>query len=97
VAGRHVVIFLMRADTEHGKFGVTASRRVGGAVIRSRCKRRLRELYRIHRNEFERMAVDTVVNARSSSATAPWAELERDFLACARRAFEKVAQRPRRT
>jgi ribonuclease P protein component len=96
VAGRHVVIFLMRADADHGKFGVTASRRVGGAVVRSRCKRRLRELYRIHRNEFERIAVDMVVNARDSAATAPWPELEHDFLACARRAVEKVVQRPRR-
>jgi ribonuclease P protein component len=87
----------MRADADQGKFGVTASRRVGGAVVRSRCKRRLRELCRIHRNEFDGMAVDTVVNARRSAATAPWVELERDFLACARRAFEKVAPRPRRT
>ncbi len=47
--GRHVVVFLMRAENDEGRFGVTASRRVGGAVVRSRCKRRLRELYRFHR------------------------------------------------
>jgi ribonuclease P protein component len=90
-----VVVFLMRADTHEGRFGVTASRRVGGAVVRSRCKRRLRELYRIHRHAFERFPVDAVVNARTSCAEAPWPELERDFLACVQRALKKAAQTTR--
>jgi ribonuclease P protein component len=92
-----VVIFLMRAVGEQGKFGVTASRRAGGAVVRSRCKRRLRELYRIHRYDFEWLAVDAVINAHGSVASVPWPELERDFLTCARRAFEKIAPRLRHT
>jgi ribonuclease P protein component len=74
---------------------VTASRRVGGAVVRSRCKRRLRELYRIHRRVFEDAAVDVVVNARRSCATAPWRELERDFLSSVRRALNAAALRRR--
>jgi len=82
----------MRADGHQGRFGVTASRRVGGAVVRSRCKRRLRELYRIHRHELEGSRVDMVVNARRSCASAPWAELERDFLDCVRRGREKAAR-----
>jgi RNase P protein component len=52
----------------------------------------LRELYRIHRRLFEGFPVDTVVNARRSCATAPWKELERDFLTSVRRALEKAAQ-----
>jgi ribonuclease P protein component len=96
VAGLHVVIFLMRAEAHGGRFGVTASRHVGGAVARSRCKRRLRELYRTHRHEFEEVATDTVVNARGSCATASWSELERDFLACMQRALAKAARTPRR-
>lgn len=95
VAGRHVVVFLMRADAHDGRFGVTAARRVGGAVARSRAKRRLRELYRIHRSEFEGCPVDVVVNARRSCAMAPWAELERDFLTSMRRAREVAAQTTR--
>jgi len=85
----------MRADAHDGRFGVTASRRVGGAVVRSRCKRRLRELYRIHRHVFEGFPVDAVVNARRSCATAPWKELERDFLASVHRALSKAAQTSR--
>jgi len=71
---------------------VTASRRVGGAVVRSRSKRRLRELYRIHRHLFAGYPVDAVVNARRSCATAPWKELEQDFLTSVRRALERAAQ-----
>jgi len=94
-SGRHVVVFLMRVDAHDGRFGVTASRRVGGAVVRARCKRRLRELYRIHRHEFAGFPVDTVVNARHSCASAPWAELERDFLTSVRRALKQAEQRTR--
>jgi ribonuclease P protein component len=92
VIGRHLVVFLMRADGHEGRFGVTASRRVGGAVVRTRCKRRLRELYRTHRQELQHSPMDIVINARRSSASAPWADLERDFMECARRGLEKVAR-----
>ena len=74
------MVFLMPADRQHGRFGVTASRKVGGAVVRSRCKRRLRELYRLHDREFEGRAVDMVVNARQSVGLVPWNELEIDFV-----------------
>ena len=80
----------MRSDGHHGRLGVTASRRVGGAVVRSRCKRRLRELYRAHRAEFSAAALDVVLNARRSTASAPWVELEKDYLACVRRGIAKL-------
>ena len=85
----------MRADAHEGRFGVTATRRVGGAVARSRAKRRLRELYRIHRSEFEGYPADAVVNASPSCVSAPWAELEEDFLTSMRRALEVAAQTTR--
>ncbi|MBD3854992.1 MAG: ribonuclease P protein component [Acidobacteria bacterium] len=94
-AGRHVVVFLMRAEAHEGRFGVTASRRVGGAVVRSRCKRRLRELYRTHRHEFDGFPADTVINARRSCASVPWSELEQDFLASVHRALKIATQESR--
>jgi ribonuclease P protein component len=90
VSGRHVVVFLMPADGRHGRFGVTASRKVGGAVVRSRCKRRLRELYRIHGRELKGRAVDIVANARKSVGLAPWVELEADFVECVRRGLREL-------
>ena len=93
--GRYLVVFLMRAEANQGRYGVTASRKVGGAVRRARCKRRLRELYRRHRHEMLDFPADIVVNARRDTATVPWTDLEEDFLRCVRRGFEKEAHRRR--
>jgi ribonuclease P protein component len=91
VTGRYLVLFLMQSNGNTGRFGVTASRRVGGAVVRSRCKRRLRELFRLHRDVFEGRQYDVVANARASCATARWDHLEQDFLKSLRRGLGSVA------
>ena len=85
VTGRHVVLFILQSREREGRFGVTASRRVGGAVVRNRAKRRLRELYRLYLRDRAGRAHDIVANARRSSATAPWMELEEDFINCLQR------------
>jgi len=85
VDGRHVVLFILQSKEREGRFGVTASRRVGGAVVRTRAKRRLREVYRLHLRDRTGRAHDIVANARRSSATAPWMELEADFINCLQR------------
>lgn len=85
VAGRHVVLFILQSKERVGRFGVTASRRIGGAVVRTRAKRRLRELYRLHLRDRAGCAHDIIANARRSSATAPWMELEEDFINCLQR------------
>jgi len=85
IKGRFVVLFVARAENDHGRYGVTASRKVGGAVTRARCKRRLRELYRLHRRQRDVEGLDIVANARRGCAAAPWANLEEDFLRCLRR------------
>lgn len=46
-AGRCMVLCAMRADAGF-KFGVSASRRVGGAVERNRAKRLMREIIRLN-------------------------------------------------
>ncbi len=40
---RHLVVQYRPGDGLHSRFGVTASRRVGGAVVRNRLKRWVRE------------------------------------------------------
>jgi ribonuclease P protein component len=91
-AGRYVVIFVLPG---RGRFGVTASRRVGAAVRRSRCKRRLRELYRLHRETIPAGCWDMVANAKPGCATIPWVDLERDFLTAVQRATGRaMAARP---
>lgn len=89
VAGRHMVVFGVRSEGQ-GRFGVTASRKVGHAVSRARSKRRLRELYR-HRQHLPELArLDLVANARPSCAKARWTTLEQDFDACLVRLVERL-------
>ncbi len=67
------------------RLGVVTSRRIGGAVERNRARRRLREVFRLHRAAL-RGPVDVVLVARAGCASAPWGELTQDFLRLARRA-----------
>lgn len=70
------------------RLGVTVSRKVGGAVVRSRVKRRIREAFR-RRRELLPLGSDVVVIARAGAAVlgseAVAAELARLFVAEPRR------------
>ncbi len=85
VHGRWMVVFACRREDEsrENRFGITASRKVGGAVRRSRCKRRLRELQRLY-GGVEGTGIDLVVNARKGLDRVPWAELVAEYLRCLR-------------
>lgn len=47
IAGRYLVMFYGPASMGHTRVGITVSRKVGGAVVRNREKRRLREALRL--------------------------------------------------
>ena len=47
-----MVVYAVSNDVGHPRLGVTASRRVGNAVIRNRWKRRLREIFRRGKEHF---------------------------------------------
>jgi ribonuclease P protein component len=68
---------LARASPGEGaRLGLTVPRALGGAVVRNRIKRRLREAFRQHRAEFGPQW-DIVLNPRRAALTAPFADLER--------------------
>jgi ribonuclease P protein component len=66
------------------KVGVVTSRKIGGAVERSRARRLLRESFRQHQHELAR-PVELVLVARPSIAGRGFAEVEKDFLAALNR------------
>src|SRR5271169_4935658 len=67
------------------RLGVITSRKIGGAVERSRARRLLRESFRQHQHEFTQ-PVELVLVARNSIAGKKFADVEKDFLAALNRA-----------
>ena len=66
--------------------GFTVSKVLGGAVVRNRMKRRLREAVRLHGTI--PAAMDIVINPKKSLLTAEFVEVQREI----RRAFEVIAK-----
>lgn len=54
------------------RVGFTASRKVGGAVVRNRARRRLREAVRLHLPLLMQPGHDVVLIARTAAAVAPF-------------------------
>ena len=79
-----IAVFHVRAnDAGHPRLGLTASRRVGGAVVRNRLRRRVREHYRQQVRQDMLPAVDVVVHLKTAAAETDrrsfYSELNRLF------------------
>ncbi len=75
---RGAVVVQMRArgdGRELVRTGFTATKKIGGAVVRNRAKRRLREAARALLPEHGRAGCDYVFIARGGTSTRPWARL----------------------
>ena len=59
------------------RIGLTVPKALGGAVVRNRIKRRLREAFRLHRSEWAAIDWNIVINPRKAAILAPFADLER--------------------
>lgn len=74
------------------RFGYAISSRVGGAVIRNRIRRRLRESARQINREAECQGMDVVVIARTGAAEADYAALDRQLRRLVRRAVRRAVR-----
>lgn len=64
------------------RLGITAGKKIGGAVCRNRAKRRIRELFRIHQSEFMQ-GLDICIVARTRILSASADSVEADFMSAA--------------
>ncbi len=73
--GAVVVQALRRDDQPLIRAGFTATKRVGGAVVRNLAKRRMREAARLMLPDHARPGFDYVFIARGGVVTRPWPRL----------------------
>src|SRR5262245_59302121 len=66
-SGAFVVLVRPSEKRARARLGITASRRVGGAVVRNRVKRRIREWFR-RAGQMQLAGLDVVIIARASAA-----------------------------
>ena len=84
VCGCLIANLAPRPSGLESRIGVVTSKRIGGAVQRSRARRLLREVFRLHQKELVR-PLDVVLVARNSIVGKKLADVERDFLQTLRR------------
>ena len=82
--GGSMVVYCRKNKLDHNRLGLTASVKLGHAVVRNRCRRRLREVYRLHTPELKQ-GYDLILVARSRTAHVPWPELQKQFIKLCRK------------
>ena len=83
-ANSYLVLYARKNRTEVNRVGITVSKKLGKAHVRNRVRRRLREVYRLNRDQL-RSGWDIVLVGRSRTATMPWQELNSTFLRLCRK------------
>ena len=74
-----LVVYVKKNGQSFNRLGITASKKIGKAVIRNRAKRRIRELYRTNYEKLK-TGYDFVIVARAKTAYEPYSSLLAAFL-----------------
>lgn len=80
-----LVLYARKNRLGKNRVGLTVSKKLGGAVVRNRVRRRLREVYRLNEDKLT-PGWDIVLVARSRCITADFLKLSQAFLSLAERA-----------
>ena len=75
----HFTVFSKANDQPESRFGFSIKRALGGAVMRNRIRRRLREVIRLHRQEIS-AGWDIVIHPKPNVATAQFTTLTAELL-----------------
>jgi ribonuclease P protein component len=91
VDGRFFGLVAAPNDCGHDRLGLTASRKVGGAVTRNRAKRQLRECFRRNKRG-QAPALDLVLLAKKEIVGCVQRELELEYQQRLRRLQDRIAR-----
>ena len=79
VADRNMVLFSMENNLENCRFGFTASKKIGNAVIRNRVRRLFKEACRLNLEKFKN-GFDYVLMARYAIVGVKYQQVEKSLL-----------------
>ena len=82
--GGGMVMYCHKNTLGHNRLGLTASVKLGHAVVRNRSRRRLREVYRLNQENLKK-GYDIILVARTRTVTASWKELNDTFMKLSRK------------
>jgi ribonuclease P protein component len=74
--GRFMTLFARATQEPVARLGIAATRKIGGAVVRNRAKRRVRELFQRQKPS---AGLDIIVVPRREFLDAPFDSLQREF------------------
>ena len=84
-ANGFMVLYAKKNRLGQNRVGITVSKKLGGAVVRNKVRRRLREVYRLNEYRFF-PGYDIVVVARSRAVDATFQDLCAAYLSAAEKA-----------
>jgi ribonuclease P protein component len=85
--------FILKNDIGEQRIGITVTRKIGCAVIRNRCKRRLREIMRTYQYEgLNSTGFDLVINVKPGLAEADYRQLQESFTRVMERFRDSLAK-----
>ena len=78
-ANQNLVLYVYKNGLDENRLGISVSKKVGNSIVRHHMTRLIREVYRLHEDEFN-IGLDLVVVVRTGNKKTKFTEVEPYFL-----------------